>query len=85
MIHSDAKRRLDVSSSLEHLPEMQEVCSLSLTKDHLFLVTRHVRDQAVSILLISNADLEKTKPEFIHSTSKIILQCLFFLICLVDD
>jgi hypothetical protein len=35
-----------------------------------------VRDQAflVPVTLISNADLEKTKPEFIHSTSKTILQ-----------
>jgi hypothetical protein len=32
----------------------------------------------VPVPLISNADLEKTKPKFIHSTSKIILQYSFF-------
>jgi hypothetical protein len=43
-------------------------------------MVRNVWDQAflVPIPFIFNTDLEKTKPTFIHSASKIILQYSFF-------
>jgi len=52
MIHSDAKRGLDVPSSLiglQHLSEQQKLCGSSPTKDHLFLARSHaIRDTILS-------------------------------------